>query len=181
MSFTLNDFDSLLSKNKSKIKKVNTKIKNLAKQVGLKIDYIPGVYKFKNRFTGFFTKSKNSKVFFNLQINSEDLSLEWQIEDKKLILKFIKNVKLGTIKKFKDLGDYEIAIWDKNKKVCKLYPEYIDDLSWKFLETKIKKTNKPIFKFRKIYSRDNPILKSNKLESDIVKSIKQAEILNKYI
>lgn len=181
MVFTIEDFDSLISKDENKIKKIDTKLKNLVEKISKKLDYFSGVYKYNNRYSGFFSKSKDRKIFFNLQINSEDLSLEFQIETKALILKFIKNAKIEILQNLKKLGDCEIVIWDKNKKVCKLYPEYVDDLTWKFLLNKVKTVNNPIFKFRKIYSRDESILKSTKLADDIVNSIKQMEIFYKYV
>lgn len=181
MTITIEDFNSLISKDKNKIKKVDDKLKNLVEKISKKLDYFSGVYRYKNRYSGFFSKSKERKIFFNLQINSEDLSLEFQIENKSLILKFIKNAKIEILQKLNKLGDCEIAIWDKNKKVCKLYPEYIDDLTWKFLLNKVKTTNNPIFKFRKIYSRGESILRSAKLVNGIVSSIKQMEIFYKYI
>ncbi len=181
MTFIIEDFDSLISKDKNKIKKIDNKLKNLVEKISKKLDYFSGVYTYKNRYSGFFSKSKDRKIFFNLQINSEDLSLEFQIENKSLILKFIKNAKIEILQNLKKLGDCEIAIWDNDKKVCKLYPEYLDDLTWEFLLNKIKKINNPIFKYRKIYSRDDSMLKSIKLVDDIVNSIKQMEIFYKYI
>ncbi|MDD5341040.1 MAG: hypothetical protein PHC97_01230 [Patescibacteria group bacterium] len=175
MRFTIGDFDSLISKDKIKIRKVDDKLKSLIKEISKGLDYFYGVYKYKNRYSGFFSKTRDRKIFFNLQINSEDLSLEFQVESKPLILKFIKNVKIETIKNLKEIGDCEIVVWDNGKKVIKLYPEYLDDLTIKFLINKIKTTKNPIIKIRKIYSRENQVLRSDKLADSILKDIKQME------
>ncbi len=163
MPFTLKDFNILLSSDKSKTSKVGDKLKNLIKKISKKLDYFSGFYKYQGRYSGYISKLNIKKAFFNFQINSEDLSVEFLISDKKLILKFINNVNLKTLQNMKKLGDTEIAIWDKNKKVCKLYPEYLDVKTWKFLNNKVRSVNNPIFKFRKIYSRNEPILKTNRL------------------
>lgn len=175
MTFTLQNFDSIASGNN--IKEVENKFKILVDNVSKKINYHSGIYK---NLSAFFSKSKDRKVFFNLQINSEDLSLEFHIENKEIILKFINNVKVETLQKLKKLGDCEIAIWDGEKKVCKLYPDYIDNRTLRFLSDKLKDTKRPVFKFRKIYSREKTILRSPKLIDDIVKSMKKMEFLFNY-
>ncbi|HDH31358.1 MAG TPA: hypothetical protein ENH26_01130 [Candidatus Wolfebacteria bacterium] len=181
MSFSLQDFNALLSTDKNKIGKVDDKLKNLIKKISKKLDYPFGFYNYNGRYSGYISKSNNKKTFFNFQINSEDLSVEFLIVDKNLILKFINNVNLKILRSMKKLGDTEIAIWDKRRKVCKLYPEYLDNKTWKFLYAKVGSVNSPIFKFRKIYSRGEAIFQTNKLEANIINSIKQIEIFLKYL
>lgn len=181
MSFTIQDFDTLVSRRRGKVELVDNKLKELVERVSQGIDYHSGVYRYKNRYVGFFSRSSTREVFFNLQINSEDLSLEFQIENKDLAIKFIRNMKVNTLNNFKDQGDFEIVVWDKDKKVCKLYPGYLDERTRRFLLDKIKSTRNPIFKFRKIYSRNEPILRSTKLKNDIVNSIRQMEVFYRYL
>lgn len=179
MSFTLNDFNALISDDKDKIKKVDVKLRNLVKKISKKLDYPFGFYKYNGRYSGYISKSNTKDAFINFQINSEDFSIEFMIINKNLILKFINNVKVNKLREIRKYGDTEIVVWDKKKKAFKLYPEYLDQKSIVFSLNKIKQLDNPIFKIRKVYSRDRKELKD--IEKETVKSVKQLEIFFRYL
>lgn len=179
MSFALNDFNTLISDDKDKIKKVDVKLRDLVKKVSKKLDYPYGFYKYSGRYFGYISKLKTKDVFINWQINSEDLSIEFMIINKDLILKFINNVTLIKLREIKKYGDTEIVVWDKQNKVIKLYPGYLEQKSITFLLNKIKQLDNPIFKIRKIYSRDKKELED--IENESIKSVKQLEIFFNYL
>jgi len=182
--FTKEDFDSFVLEDPKLLHQAKEKIRSLVRILSNKLGGYSGIYEYrKGRFAGYLSKSKNRRenAFFNIQLNADDLSLEFQIENKKLLFKFLENIKVNALNNFKELGDYEIAVWDRDKKVCKFYPGYIDKSNIKFLMNKLKSTKFPIFKFRKIYPRDEArkLLKSPKLIDDLIQSIKIMEVLNK--
>lgn len=179
MSFILKDFDTLISGSKDKIEKVDIKLRNLVKKISKKLNYPSSFYKYNGRYSGYISKSNTKNAFINFQINSEDFSIEFMITSRDLILKFIKNVPLKNLREIKRYGDTEIAIWNKKTKVLKLYPEYLDQEIISFLIKRIKLLDNPIFKIRKIYSRDKKELKN--IEKESIKSIKQLEIFFNYL
>jgi uncharacterized protein YktB (UPF0637 family) len=184
--FTQKDFNSFVQKDERILKTVKNKLKNLILILSEKIGGYSSIYEQgTGRFAGYLSKSANrkEKAFFNIQINAEDLSLEFQIESKILLLKFLKNVNVRILNDLKSIGDCEIAVWDINKKVCKFYSGYLDKSNIEFLLNKLKSIKRPIFKFRKIYSRDEAreILKSSRLIKDLSKSIKTLEILYNFL
>jgi len=184
--FTKEDFDSFFLEDSKLLHQVKEKVRGLVRIISNKLGGYSGIHEYrKGRFSGYLSKSKDRKknAFFNIQINADDLSLEFQIENKKLLFKFLENIKVNTLNNFKELGDYEIAVWDRDKKVCKFYPGYIDKSNIKFLMNKLKSTKFPIFKFRKIYPRDDAkeLLKSPKLIDDLIESIKCMEILHNFL
>jgi len=184
--FTKEDFDSFVLKDLRLLQKVKEKTERLVELLSKKLGGYFGLYEYrKGRFAGYLSKLRDRKknAFFNIQLNADDLSLEFQIENKKLLFKFLGNVDVTVLNELKRIGDCEIAIWDKNKKLCKLYPGNIDRADIKFLLNKIKATEYPIFKFRKIYPRDEAkkLLKSPKLIHDLTKSFRILKTLDKYI
>ncbi len=114
--------------------------------------------------------------YFRLQMNSEDLSLEWQIKNGE-VSKFFAKVNPQSLNELSSLGDSEIVLWDGNKKVCKFYPDYIDRSNIIFLLSKLNAIKRPIFKIRKIYSRSETkeLLESTKLIEDLISSIKMLQ------
>jgi len=75
-----------------------------------------------------------------------------------------------------NLADSEIAVWE-NGKVLKLYPKYLDKDAWEYLAKTLRALKNPILKLRQIYSRDNEIIRSNKLIDDIVDSMYKMSVL----
>jgi len=188
IKFTESDFNCFISKKDKLLQRVKKKMEDLVKILSKRLgnhDH-PGIYEYRTgRFAGYLSKSKNRKsnAFFNIQLNADDLSLEFQIENRGLLSKFLRNGNVKILKNLGRLGDCEIAIWDRNKKVCKFYPTYLNELEIKFLLNKLKSTTYPIFKFRKIYPRDDAkkLLKSPRLLQDLLQSMKIMEILYKFI
>lgn len=183
--FTEKDFNAFISKDQKLLHRVKEKTRSLVGILSKKLGGYSGLYEYrKGRFAGYLSKSKNRRenAFFNIQLNADDLSLEFQIENKKLLSKFLSKINVKTLNDFKKLGDYEIAIWDKNKKVCKFYPGYMDKTNVEFLFNKLRSVKYSIFKFRKIYPRDEArkLLKSPKLIKDLIESIKRMEILRNF-
>lgn len=179
MKFTINDFDDLISSNKSAIKKVDVKFRNIIEKVSKKLGYRPYFLKSIGYPSAYIQNLIYQGAVTNFLLNSEDFSVELLIKKKSLILKFFKNIPLGELHKIKKWGDTELVIRDNYRKVIKLYPEYVDTNLIKSLIIKIKRLHNPALKIRIIYSRERKELKN--IENEIIKSIKQIKTLFKYI
>ncbi len=141
IGFTENDFDTFIFKNPNTFKKIKSKLKNLVEILSKRLNRYSGIYRYPNGdLVGYLSKTKNRKMnaFFTIQLNAEDLSLQFQIENKKLLIKYLENINLKILNSFK--GKNEMVIWDKNKKVCKFYPGFIDKHTISFLLNKLKST-----------------------------------------
>jgi hypothetical protein len=180
--FSEDDFNSFVLKDAKLLRGVKEKTKSLVKILSKEFGGYFGIYEYrKGRFAGYLSKSADRKnnAFFNFQVNADDLSLEFQIENKDLLFKFLKSIDVKILNDLKKIGDCEIAIWDRNKKVCKFYPDYLDKSNIEFLLNKLKSTEYPIFKFRKIYPRGEAkeLLKSPRLIDDMIRSMKIMKVL----
>jgi hypothetical protein len=173
MTFLLKDFDALA---RGRPQRVLGKVRRIVETIARRVDYCYRVSTKADQITSTLKRRTNNAVFV-LQLNSEDLSLEFQIKEKPLIAAFIRKAKVEELRKLERLGDTEIALWDSNHKVCKIYPRYIDSGVCSFLLDRVRKTKQPVLKIRKIYSRELPLLRSTKLIENIVYSMKRMEIL----
>jgi len=180
--FAQKDFNCFILKDKRCFKITKDKLKRLLLIISKEVGGYSGIYEYrKGRFAGYLSKLKNRKTnaFFNIQLNADDLCLEFQIENKDLLFNFFKKVNVKTLNNLRKIGDCEIAIWDFNKKICKLYPSSLAKSDIRFLVNKLKLTRYPIFKFRKIYPRDEAkeLLRSPRLVRDLLDSMKIMETL----
>lgn len=183
--FTPNDFNYFVLKDKKLLKTIKYKFKRLLIILSGEIGGYSEIYEYKKgRFAGYLSESKNRKssAILNIQLNADDLSLEFQIENRDLLFNFLKKVDVKTLNNLRKIGDCEIAAWDSNKKVCKLYPGSLGKPDINFLISKLRLTRHPIFKFRKIYHRDDAkeLLQSPRLMRDLLDSIRTMEVLYKF-
>jgi len=144
-------------------------------------------------YCGFFYRFKQRQLspFYIILVTADDVTLELRLEGKKAVMQCLCKAKaqmrhfLELIEGFKALKDVELAVWDYSpkghSKVCKLYPDYIDADVVEFLSLKIKKTTRPVIKFRRIFSRDESVLYSKALAEQIAAMVEQLDELYEFI